>query len=279
MNRTENLRVAELVPLATPQALHRIEHWFERYVATFADGGALPFLLQLKYEHSLRVAGNCRTLALGSEWPAEDVETAYLIGLLHDTGRFSQFREYRTFFDQISVDHAARGVEILHAFNVLHELSVSRRSLIREAISLHNRKNLPADLKSPLAPYADLIRDADKIDIFKMVLDAIEDGSIARMPELTFHLDLKGPLSPDTLVCLRERKAIAYAQIRSLNDLVVLLLSWIYELTFPASLELIRAAKVPDRIQLLLPAGEDVDAGCRAAWEWMRSGQVAKIRG
>ncbi len=248
-----------------------IECWFERYVATFAEGASLPFLLQLKYDHSLRVAENCRTLAHHSGWSDEDVETAYLVGLLHDTGRFSQFREYRTFFDRVSVDHAVRGIEILRSFNVLHELPAARRRLIHEAVSLHNRKILPATLKPPIARYACLIRDADKIDIFKVVLDAIDDGSIARMPELTFHLDLKGPLSPDTLTCLRERKAIAYEQIRSLNDLVVLLLSWIYELAFEASHELILRAQVPDRIRSFLPPGDEIDTGCRAAGEWMRT--------
>jgi hypothetical protein len=249
-----------------------IECWFERYVATFAQGGSLPFLLQLKYDHSLRVAENCRTLALHSGWSAEEVETAYLVGLLHDTGRFSQFREYRTFLDRNSVDHAARGTQILHTFNVLHDLPSARRRLVHEAVSLHNRKILPPALKPLIARYASLIRDADKIDIFRVVLDAIDDGSIALMPELTFQLDLKGPLSPDTLVCLRERKAIAYEQIRSLNDLVVLLLSWIYELSFEASRDLIRVAKVPDRIRAFLPSGEEIDAGCRAAWDWMRTG-------
>jgi hypothetical protein len=218
------------------------------------------------------VADHCRTLALHSGWPADEIETAYLVGLLHDTGRFSQFREYRTFFDWLSVDHALRGVEILRSFNVLQDLSSARRRLIHEAVTLHNRKILPAELKPRIARFARLIRDADKIDIYRVVLDAIEDGSIARMPELTFQLDLQGPLSPDILACLRDRQAIAYQQIRTLNDLVVLLLSWIYELSFEASHDLIQAAQVPDRIRSFLPAGEEIDAGCRTVWEWMRSG-------
>ena len=249
----------------------QIECWFERYVATFADGGALPFLLQLKYDHSRRVADHCRTLAVHSGWSDDEVETAYLIGLIHDTGRFSQFREFRTFFDRFSVDHAVRGIEILQAFNVLQGLRPVHRRRVRDAVTLHNRKVLPEALDPETARYACLIRDADKIDIFKVVLDAIEDGSISRMPELTFQLDLKGPLSPDTLTYLRERKPISYEQIRSLNDMVVLLLSWIYELTFEASRDLIRSARVPDRIRAFLPTGAEIDAGCEAAGEWMRT--------
>jgi len=252
----------------------RIEHWFHRYVATFSGPRALPFLLQLKYDHSRRVADHCRTLARHTGWTEEEIETAFLVGLLHDTGRFSQYVEYRTFFDPLSVDHARRGVEVLAAFNVLHGLPPRRRHLVHEAVSLHNRKTLPEVLPPPVARYACLIRDADKIDIFKVVLDAIDDGSIARMPELTFRLDLKGPLSPDTLACLRERKPVAYEQIRSLNDLVLLLLSWIYELTFEASRGIIEEEGVPDRIQSFLPNLPEVEAGCRSAREWMRTGPV-----
>lgn len=43
----------------------------------------------------------------------EDIDLAWLIGILHDIGRFEQLRRYQTFFDYRSMDHAKYGVHVL----------------------------------------------------------------------------------------------------------------------------------------------------------------------
>ena len=43
----------------------------------------------------------------------EDIDLAWLTGLLHDIGRFEQVRRYGTFNDAKSIDHGKLGVEIL----------------------------------------------------------------------------------------------------------------------------------------------------------------------
>ena len=43
----------------------------------------------------------------------EDILLAELIGLLHDIGRFEQIKNYHTFLDKESIDHAEYGNKIL----------------------------------------------------------------------------------------------------------------------------------------------------------------------
>ena len=40
-----------------------------------------------------------------------DAWIAHAVGLLHDTARFSQYRDYQTFQDSASFDHGDRGAE------------------------------------------------------------------------------------------------------------------------------------------------------------------------
>ena len=69
---------------------------FKSYVADFdtVDEGIL-----LKFTHSLRVSAWCERLAKALHLSQDDVDLAWLIGVLHDIGRFEQLREYHTCID------------------------------------------------------------------------------------------------------------------------------------------------------------------------------------
>lgn len=69
--------------------------------------------VRLKIEHTYRVAALCEQIARSLSLSAEDTDTAWLAGLLHDVGRFEQLRRYGTFEDARSIDHAACSEEVL----------------------------------------------------------------------------------------------------------------------------------------------------------------------
>ena len=64
------------------------------------------------------------------------------------------------------------GVQILDSHNVLSPLTEREKRMINTAIKLHGRKKLPDGLDEGTATFAKLIRDADKIDIYRVVIDA-----------------------------------------------------------------------------------------------------------
>ena len=83
---------------------------FKSYVADFdtVDEG-----ISLKFAHSLRVSAWCERLARALHLSQDDVDLAWIIGVLHDIGRFEQLREYHTFIDYQSMDHAKYGARHL----------------------------------------------------------------------------------------------------------------------------------------------------------------------
>ena len=55
--------------------------------------------IQLKKEHTFHVAKNCEEIAKNSGFSKEDIDIAWLSGILHDIGRFEQIRRMNTFHD------------------------------------------------------------------------------------------------------------------------------------------------------------------------------------
>ena len=62
--------------------------------------------IALKIAHTYRVADNCERIAKSIGLDDEEVDFAWLSGMLHDIGRFEQVVRYNTFIDSESVDHA-----------------------------------------------------------------------------------------------------------------------------------------------------------------------------
>lgn len=83
------------------QTLERILGWFGEYAKSYSPKrGALHPVLEIKIEHSVRVAVDAADLARQLGWTGGDVRTARALGLLHDVGRLEQFAQFRTLVDQ-----------------------------------------------------------------------------------------------------------------------------------------------------------------------------------
>jgi HD superfamily phosphodiesterase len=127
-----------------------------------------------KVTHTIRVAEFCRRIAASLEMSDSDVALAWMLGLLHDFGRFEQIKRYGTFIDSHSVDHAELGADILFKDGEIGRfieagLPAEESCLIETAIRLHNKLNLPEDLPERTKVFSQILRDADKIDIFRVL--------------------------------------------------------------------------------------------------------------
>lgn len=88
----------------------RAQRAFEDYVKKYNTENDK---VRLKIEHTYRVSELCEIIARSLGLPEKDVDVAWLIGLLHDVGRFEQLRNFGTFNDGESIDHAVYGAKIL----------------------------------------------------------------------------------------------------------------------------------------------------------------------
>ena len=143
---------------------------FGSYTAAYDPGNPR---ISLKIDHTMRVASLCERIAGSIRLPAGDVELAWLLGLLHDIGRFEQVRRYGTFNDAATESHASLGVEALFGDSAGADGPLIRRfvtdaaddNLIRTAVGLHSAYRLPEELDERTRTLCEVLRDADKIDI------------------------------------------------------------------------------------------------------------------
>ena len=127
-----------------------------------------------KILHTFRVAKTAEMIARGLGMESDDIDLAWFLGILHDTGRFEQERRYGTYIDSISVDHAELGADILFVDGLIDRyptqgLPEGWRGLCETAVRLHNKLALPSDLDPRTRLFCQLIRDADKTDIFRVI--------------------------------------------------------------------------------------------------------------
>ena len=121
--------------------------------------------IRLKVEHTYRVADISEQIAEKLGLSEEDIALAWLIGMLHDIGRFEQLRRFHTFVDSQSIDHAHFGVELLFQDGLLAcfvDNSGENEELIKKAIYWHSAFRIDPQLNDREMLFAKVIRDADK---------------------------------------------------------------------------------------------------------------------
>lgn len=132
--------------------------------------------VKLKIEHIERVSQLARNMAEKLKLSEEDIALAELIGLLHDIGRFEQIRIYHTFIDKKSINHGELGAKVLFEEGLIRKFIETDEfdEIIRLSIINHNRDDIEEDLTERQLLHAKLIRDADRTDIFYILITGEE---------------------------------------------------------------------------------------------------------
>lgn len=245
----------------TADQLDRIRDWLQAFVDSYrAADGVLPDAVALKLDHTRRVAENARDIARDLDWSPEDVDLAEALGWLHDVGRFAQFGEFGHFHDASSFNHGHRGADLVRESGVLDDLDEKSGGCLLDGIRHHNAKRIPAGLPPDHVRFLQLIRDADKLDIFRVVAEGLERDGFRELADMWPHIHLDGPIHPLLLQDIRARNQGDVAHVESLADFLLLEASWLCELHSAPARVRARRARVLDTLAAHLPADPDVRA-------------------
>lgn len=193
-----------------------------------------------KIYHSLRVMEVSKKIAEDLKLTQEQIDLATLIGLLHDIARFEQRKRYGTYYDKKSVDHGDLAVELLEENDFIRTFIETDKydEIIKCAIKNHNKYEIEP-LEGEKLLQAQIIKDADKIDIFYQLAyqfakdkNAIENSKI----------------SEDYMRQLKEGKCIFRNADESAIDELVLIASFIYDIYFDSSLRLVKEEKYIEKM-------------------------------
>jgi len=252
--------------------LETLKKWFTDFVRGFyiADDDFLNANIQLKERHTHRVCNKMRQLTAALKMDDSDVLIAEAIALLHDVGRFPQFQKYRTYKDTVSENHCLLALQVLADNKVLADLPDDERVMIEKAVEFHGAKELPP-LDERTLHFAKLIRDADKIDIFELLIKnyhLMVDDPDNFLWEMEF-LD-RPECNPEIIGALLNEELIHYDKVKTFNDAKLMQLGWIYDVYFDWSLKQIHDRGYLQAIIDLLPETEEVKQVAESVLSYVR---------
>lgn len=241
---------------------------FTSYARSWFTGDAeadLPF--ELKLEHSFLVCAHADELAATEPLLASPHlrRALKIAALFHDVARFEQYARYKTFNDALSCDHGRMGARTLLRQAFLQKEDRAVRRLVLGAVALHNRPVLPQGLPEDLRLVLLALRDADKLDILRVLEGHLRPGAKADSVVLLHLRDEPGAFSPVILSALEEGRTALYRDMRFHNDFRILLCSWLFDLHFPATLRAVKRSGHMERIIAGLDRLPEVQEKARAA--------------
>ena len=234
--------------------------------------------IKLKIDHTYRVAGMCQRIAESLGLSEPDVDIAWLLGMLHDIGRFEQIRRFGTFSDADSVDHAEFGADLLFKEGLIRkfaegyyeECELARSGneeaeqiiknnehhnkdtgLLELAIRQHNKYRVKEDLTERQRMFCDILRDADKVDIFKVNADI----PMEIIYDVTTEELKNGIITKEVLESFYKKETVLKSVRRSAVDHIVGHISLLFELVYKESY---RQAKEQGYVYKLLDFKSDV---------------------
>lgn len=187
--------------------------------------------VRLKIIHTWKVVQAADAIAAALELDVRQRQLAHLAALFHDIGRFEQVRRYGTFFDAKSVDHADLGSRILQEEPFLNRLTDQEKELVIEAVRVHNKYAIPDDHTGFQRTLDGIVRDADKIDIFRVACQ--EDP----LDTSGFPLDAVNgtPVSEEVYQAILHHRSVDRTTRRSPLDFWVSFLGFLFDLNFQPS--------------------------------------------
>jgi hypothetical protein len=243
----------------TEENLIRIRAWFAEYCSTFyTDNEDDQRHFILKEEHTHNVCANIIRVAAEEGLEDERLLLAETTAILHDVGRFEQYHQFRTFRDSESVDHAALGAEIIREIDLLADLFPHEREVVNHVVESHNVFLIPKDFQGDVLFYLQLLRDADKLDIWRVFIENYEQPAEKRSSVVEMGFPDQPHCSPDVLKKVARRELVPLSTVRTLSDFKVLQLAWVFDLTFTESFRIIAERDIVRQIAATLPDGDGV---------------------
>jgi len=229
----------------------KVSKVFDKYVSNYdlKDKG-----IYLKYHHSYAVSKLMKELATLLNLSSEEIEIAKIIGLLHDIGRFEQWKKFQSFSDN-NVDHALESCNYLFRDGHIREFLDDRKydTIIENAIRYHNKLNIP-EMEEKSLYFTKMIRDMDKVDIYKQC---------AIHYEYTFDAH---EVSKEVIDYFNKEMSIPHSVRKTKSDAIIVMLAFLFDINFEESFDVL---VLTDNFDLFLSVIE-VNPDSYEAWKELK---------
>lgn len=260
--------------------LASFKRWFSDYVAAYYTADPVRNgTIRLKEEHTERVCNEIIMLGQALGLSAHGLLLSETMALFHDVGRFQQYATYGTFKDTSSENHAKLGLRELAKHRVLSVCLEAERSLITKAIGYHNVRMLPKDEESKTLFFAELLRDADKLDIWRVFIDYYNgqyDHHVQRNSTIVWGLPNDRVYSPKIVDALRRQEMADTRHMVTLNDYKLLQISWVFDVNFGPTFDAVYERQYIQKIAATLPQTQEIRETVGMVLAYLQAGNAER---
>ena len=238
--------------------LPKLKAWIEHYAARYTSPDPdVQAALDLKLAHTKRVGHAIEDIGKSEGLWGEELCLAEITALLHDIGRFEQFKRYKTFADLKSEDHAALGVYVIEEERLLQSVNEKTAQMILKAVMHHNKAVLPSTENGRALFFMKLLRDADKVDIWHVVTDYYRHAHERRNQTIEMNFPDTPEVSDAVYYSLMKGDIVQTSDLKTLNDFKLFQLGWIYDVNFKRTFQIVKERKYLEQIREALPKKSD----------------------
>ena len=211
------------------------------------------FLIVKKIEHTYNVMNISKEIANSLNLSKEEVSLATLIGLLHDIGRFEQAKIAGTYVDTKQIDHAQIGVKLLFEENKIREFlpeDFEYDEIIKKAVYEHNKFKISEELNEKEKLFAKIVRDADKIDIYRMF--TVDD--ILKLGYASGYMDIEN-FTEEVEEAFYKNEQLPKDKLQTMLDWFLNAIAFTYDINFKKSFSIL---KERNYINIILDKSEKI---------------------
>ncbi len=222
--------------------------------------------IKLKIDHTYRVANIAERIGKSV---GANPDFSWFLGLLHDIGRFEQVKRYDSFLDYLTIDHAELGADILfkgesgnpplicnYAEEEPDGFPKGWIEIAETAIRLHNKLVLPDSVSGDTFMYANILRDADKADIFRVIAEIPYEERSTGMKNVQGLTKARD----DIMECVKEHRCVPRASERTPFESHISHCCMAFELVYPKTVSIVRGQRYLEK--MLNMEGQVFGADC-----------------
>jgi hypothetical protein len=132
------------------------------------------------------------------------------------------------------------------------------KEVILRSIKYHNRPSLPREETAVCLFFSRLLRDADKLDIWKVVTDYYHRKDGKRNGALELGLPDAPGFSGEIYQDLMHKRIAEIRHVKNLNDFKLLQIGWIFDINFEATIDRIQERRYLEMIRDVLPPSKEI---------------------
>lgn len=222
------------------ESYNKIRTWYDSYVSEFSsEDQEIQINIDLIKKHTCQVLENVNELGLSINLDESDLLLIETAALLHDVGRFEQLIQKGTYIDNDDLNHIQFGLDVIEQHEVLKTLEEGEKNLVIDCVRMHDLSVLPKITDERALALVHLLRDADRIDVLRIVSDYYTHKKL--QPNKHLDMELKDMPAIAKKICdaiLAERVA-KRENVETVNDLKLMQMSWVFDMKHKRSFKIV----------------------------------------